>query len=252
MTTPPLTPDDRDRLAQIDALITDGTPSADLAANWLHRQRPPIDPTHYDQLRKEILTMNIDDLMSKKKKRPVRVMPRLLKLAAALALLAGAYVAYLATRPVPYYTYTIAPSLPVEMQATVIVAEATAAAQRMFMMTAEPLFIQPTPLLSPIAGALEATSLPMAVTVPAARARMFDGQPLALQAGQRVALYLRVAKDDNETIFIKLTENALVLPQIAPDHSYELLVENNIGLILGQLVSPDLLSEALLYVMVLP
>ncbi|MFQ3648312.1 MAG: hypothetical protein SNJ80_15405 [Anaerolinea sp.] len=250
MTTPPLTPDDRDRLAQIDALITDGTPSADPAANWLQRQRPPIDPTHYDQLRKEILTMNIDDLMPKRKKRPVRVMPRLLKLAAALALLAGAYVAYLATRPVPYYT--IVPSLSVEMQATFMVAEATAAAQQMFMLTTEPLFIQPTPLPPPIAGALEATSLPMAVTVPAARARMFDGQPLALQAGQRVALYLRAAKDDDETIFIKLTENALVLSQIAPDHGYELLVENNIGLILGQLVSPDLLSEALLYVMVLP
>ncbi|MFQ3659037.1 MAG: hypothetical protein SNJ54_08840, partial [Anaerolineae bacterium] len=161
-----------------------------------------------------------------------------------------AYVAYLATRPVPYYT--IVPSLSVEMQATFMVAEATAAAQQMFMLTTEPLFIQPTPLPPPIAGALEATSLPMAVTVPAARARMFDGQPLALQAGQRVALYLRAAKDDDETIFIKLTENALVLSQIAPDHGYELLVENNIGLILGQLVSPDLLSEALLYVMVLP
>ncbi|XWX03347.1 hypothetical protein VZO05_12625 [Aggregatilineales bacterium SYSU G02658] len=250
MTTPPLTPNDHERLAQIDELIASGRPSADPAANWLRRQRPPLNPEHYNQLKKEILTMSIDDLTPKRKKRPVRWLPRLLKAAAALALLAGAYVAGAAARPAvqpvvvrPMNPITSYPADLFEPEGTQIIANATAHAQQ---------FTAPTPLSIPVVPntGLDG-SQPMAVTVPLSHARSFDGQPLNLQVGQRVALYLRLFEDDDDEeaqVFILLTENAVVSNQIRPHYGYELRLDASIGSIVSQLVSPGLLPEVLLYI----
>lgn len=249
MTTPPLPPNDHERLAQIDELIASGTPSADPAANWLRRQRPSINFEHYNQLKKEILTMSIDDLTPKRKKRPVRWLPRLLKTAAVLALLAGAYAAGAAARPAvqpmvvrPVNPVTIYPADLFELEGTQIIANATAHVQQ---------FAAPTPLSIPVVPntGLDG-SLPMAVTVPLSHARSFDGQPLNLQVGQRVALYLRLDEDDDDEqqVFILLTENAVVSHQIRPYYGYELQLDASIGSIVSQLVSPGLLPEVLLYI----
>lgn len=181
MNTPPLTPDDHERLAQIDALLEHGQPSADPAANWLHRQRPPIDHAHYDQLKKEILTMTINDLTPKKKKRPVGALPRLLRVAAAVFILSGVFVLGLAMRPAAvgnmtgYIVYDDRPMDPITVLPPL---QLTQTAQAMFMSTAQPIdnmFPIPTANLTmidqlpepaiAILPTLEANTLPSVLTV---------------------------------------------------------------------------------------
>jgi hypothetical protein len=234
MNTPPLTPDDRERLTQIDALLEHGQPSADPAANWLHRQRPPINHAHYDQLKKEILTMTIDDLTPKKKKRPVRALPRLLKAAAAVAIFAGGLVAGLAImRPstgsmVGYIVYDDRPMNPITiypdafmLEATALVANVTSAAQAIdvFPTPPPPPFAVIDQLSEPAIGilpSLEARDLPSAMTVIPPRYFSFYLNSPNLQrsaeeySGVEWSIYIRVPTENTTEPPIIRNENGMI------------------------------------------
>jgi hypothetical protein len=244
--TPPILPDDAHRLAEIDALIAEDVPSSSPVANLLRRCRPRPSATHVDQLKKELFSMNRQDFAYKRKKRPLRF-SRLWKAAAALLVLAGLYMAYLATRPVSYHSYVVYSEPPVDLQMYYLLATQQAE-------VAWAVIIEPTPAAPPIQPpALTAPMIPRAVSVPVKNLQTLDGQPIVLRHGQRVGLYMQLYKVQwhetaGETVLLKLTDQAFVHMIYDQQNTVSLFVSHDVAGIVEQLVSPDLLPQSALYI----